>query len=66
MLHQVNPLDPDLSELEAFALRRMLDKREEYVDQGRADAAHGLGTGIWILWRTLKHQRQQPTGWGEL
>jgi hypothetical protein len=66
MLNQVNPLHPALTEMEAFALTRMLEKREQYVGQGRADAAHGIGTGIWILWQALMHGQQRPTGYGDL
>jgi hypothetical protein len=66
MLSEVNPLDARLSELEAIALVKLLEKRAYYVDQGRSREAHGLGTAIWILWRTLTHQSQQPTGFGGL
>ena len=66
MLDAVNPLDPRLSELEAIALAKMLEKRESYVYQGRAREAHGIGTGIYILWNVLMHQPQQETGFGGL
>jgi hypothetical protein len=66
MLHEVNPLDARLTELEAIALVKLLDKRTYYVDQGRSREAHGLGTAIWILWRTLTHQPLQQTYFGEL
>ena len=46
--------DPELIPLEAMALARMLEKRECYVAQGRVREAHGLGTGISIVWDTLK------------
>ena len=66
MLREVNPWHPGLTEQESFALSKMLEKREQYVEQGRADAAHGLGTGIWILWRSLINASQQSTGFGGL
>lgn len=66
MLRDVNPLDPDLTEGESFALTRMLEKRENYVHRGRFAEAHGAGTMIWILWQALKHRRQRETGYGGL
>jgi hypothetical protein len=66
MLREVNPLHPCLNEKESFALTRMLEKREQYVDQGRAFEAHGAGTMIWILWRALTDSPQQATGYGGL
>ena len=65
-LDSVNPLSPELTEPESFALTRMLEKREQYVEQGRFDCAHGAGTMIWILWQSLTYGKQQQTGWGEL
>ena len=65
MLSEVNPLDPDISNVEAIALMKMLQKREQYVEQGRAREAHGAGTMIWILWRTLKEQPLMLTNFGE-
>jgi hypothetical protein len=61
--------DEELLPLEAQALGMMLAKREAYVEQGRAREAHGLGTGIWILWNTLKGympEHEEGTYWGTL
>ena len=67
MLHKINLQDKRLSELEAVALSKMLQKREDYVRQGRGREAHGLGTGAWILWTTLTEGRTlYETGFGEL
>jgi hypothetical protein len=67
MLHEVNPMDVRLTELEAIAMVKLLEKRESYVRQGRSREAHGLGTGIWLLWTTLTHQfNQDSTGFGGL
>jgi hypothetical protein len=44
----------------------MLEKREKYVAQGRNREAHGLGTGIWILWKSLIHESAGNTGYGGL
>lgn len=66
MLREVNPFNPNLTEQESFALSKMLEKREQYVSMGRAKEAHGLGTGIWILWRSLTNSPQQSTGYGGL
>ena len=64
MLQQVDPLDPEVSNVEAIALMKMLEKREQYVTQGRAREAHGAGTMIWILWRTLKEKPLMLTDFG--
>ena len=53
MLSEIQLPDPRITAVEELALCRMLDKREAYVEQGRFRDAHGLGTGIWILWTTL-------------
>lgn len=66
MLREVNPLFPGLTEQESFALSKMLEKREQYANQGRAKEAHGAGTMIWILWRALTDSPQQATGFGGL
>ena len=66
MLKQINLQDERLTELEAVALSKMITKREQYVDQGRAREAHGAGMAIWILWSTLLDGRQYVTNWGEL
>lgn len=66
MLSQINLQDKRLTELEAIALAKMLEKREDYVHQGRGREAHGAGTAIWILWTTLVEGRQYLTGFGEL
>ena len=65
-LEEIDLQDPRITELEAVALAKMLTKREVYVQQGRAREAHGLGTGIVLLWRTLTEGRQYITAWGEL
>jgi hypothetical protein len=66
MLSEVNINDKRLTELEALALQRMLEKRQSYSRAGRARDAHGLGTGIWILWKTLTLEQPDPTGHGGL
>lgn len=66
MLSEIDLNDKRLTELEALALRRMLEKRESYVSAGRARDAHGLGTGIWILWKTLALEQPDSTGYGGL
>ena len=66
MLREVDIRDPRLSEKDSLALVKMLQKREQYVRQGRAKEAHGLGTGIWILWRTLIDEPEGATGYGGL
>ena len=68
----MNPLaeidlgDKRLTELEAISISKMLAKREQYVHEGRGREAHGLGTGIMILWLTLTEGRQYITGFGGL
>lgn len=66
MLSEVNPLDPRITEREGLALQLMLKKRESYVEQGRAREAHGMGTAIWMLWKTLIHEPAGSTGYGSL
>jgi hypothetical protein len=66
MLSEVNPNDERLTELESVALTKMLEKRKQYVREGRARDAHGLGTGIWILWKTLTLEQPDATGYGSL
>jgi hypothetical protein len=65
MLRQVNPYDDELLPVEQSALIKMLRKREQYVEQGRAGEAHGAGTMIWILWNELKadYHDTMPTDW---
>ena len=66
-LHTVDIHDPELLPVERQALALMLDKREQYVDQGRAREAHGAGTMIMILWNTLKGgPHNDITNWGQL
>jgi hypothetical protein len=66
MLKQIDLQDERLTELEAVALAKMLAKREQYVEQGRANAAHGAGAAIWIMWSTITDGRKYITGWAEL
>ena len=65
-LDEVNLQDKRLTELEAIALSKMLQKREQYVHQGRGREAHGIGTGIVIFWRTITDGRDFITNWGQL
>ncbi len=44
---------PHITNQEAVALTLMLDKREQYVEQGRFREAHGAGSMINILWKAL-------------
>lgn len=66
MLSEVNPQDPRITEREALALQLMLRKRESYVEQGRSREAHGMGTAIWMLWKTLINEQTGSTGFGSL
>ena len=67
MLSQINLQDKRLTELEAVSLSKMLQKREDYVHQGRGREAHGAGTMIWLMWVTLTEGRTYyETGYGEL
>ena len=68
MLSQIKLPDTRLSAQEELALCRMINKRESYVEQGRFRDAHGLGTGIWILWATLTGsiEVEQKTNIGDL
>ena len=53
LLKEINLNAEHLTSQEKEALLRMLDKREFYVEQGRFREAHGAGSVIHILWRTL-------------
>lgn len=65
-LVEVNPDDPNLSEMERSALIRMLEKFENYVHRGASKEAHGAGTMILLLWETLtEFQRTEPTNWDD-
>jgi hypothetical protein len=64
MLSEVNPHDSRVLQSEATALLLMLEKREKYISQGRNREAHGLGTGIWILWKSLILESAGSTGFG--
>jgi hypothetical protein len=66
MLSEVNPADPRISSADSLALIKMLEKREQYVGHGRNREAHGMGTGIWILWKTLIQESPGNTGYGGL
>lgn len=65
-LDEVNLQDTRITELEAVALAKMLSKREQYVREGRGREAHGLGTGIVIMWRTITDGREYITNWSSL
>jgi len=66
-LNEIDLNDPILTELEVVAFKTMLDKRESYVEQGRAREAHGAGTMIKILWDTLHDfVDTTPTDFGSL
>jgi len=63
----VNPDAIHLSKLESLMLRRLLEKRGQYLSQGRQREAHGLGQGIHIVWHTIhEFPEQVPTDWGGL
>ena len=68
MLAEVDPYNETLLPEESIALIHMIAKREQYVAQGRAREAHGLGTGIWILWTSLTKtfRPSDLTNWGEI
>jgi hypothetical protein len=67
-LEDIDVYDQELLPVEAQALVRMLEKREQYVNQGRAREAHGAGTMIWIMWTTLKNgvPPEDETSYGSL
>ena len=66
MLNEIDLQDERLTPELRLALYRMLEKREQYVEQGRAREAHGLGTGIYLLWKTLTGGVPKATMLGEL
>ena len=68
MLRQIDLFEDSLLPVERSAIKKMMDKREQYVDQGRAREAHGAGTMIWILYKELTgdFQPTQPTDWAGL
>lgn len=66
MLGEIDLQDERLTPELRLALYRMLQKREQYVDQGRAREAHGLGTGIYILWKTIIGEMPKSTMLGSL
>lgn len=68
MLSQIRLPDARVPPEVEVAMCRMMDKREFYIEQGRFRDAHGLGTGIWILWTTLidKFEPASKTNLGEL
>jgi hypothetical protein len=47
------PATEPLSLSLAMAFERMLEKRSEYLIQGRHREAHGLGAGLLILWTVM-------------
>jgi hypothetical protein len=63
MLRQIDLKDSRLTEVESIALSKMIDKREQYVEQGRSREAHGAGMAIWIFWSTLIDGKPYTTGW---
>lgn len=66
MLGEVDLQDDRLTPELRLALYRMMQKREFYVEQGRAREAHGLGTGIYILWKTVIGQMPASSMLGAL
>ena len=60
MLSQIRLPDARVPPEVEVAMCRMMDKREFYIEQGRFRDAHGLGTGIWILWMTLTGRYEEP------
>lgn len=54
--------DPRVTPLMELALRRMLDRRERYMYEGRDLEARGVGVGIWITWNTLIEQYDPRDG----
>jgi hypothetical protein len=52
-LRRIDIYAPHITDQEATAFTLMFEKREQYVDQGRNREAHGAGTMINILWKTL-------------
>lgn len=49
---QIDFNDPRITPAIELQIRRMLEKRDQYLYQGRDHEARGLGTGIWIVWQT--------------
>lgn len=63
MLRQINPLDDSLTPDVAMALVRLLGK---YKQQHRYLEAQGVGTAAILVWRTIKKEPMNQTGFGGL
>lgn len=53
MIHNIDVTSPDLTNVESMMITAMLEKREEYIRQGRKKEAHGAGTIIWMYWKYI-------------
>lgn len=65
-LDEIDFHDERLTPEMKLALYRMMQKREFYVDQGRSREAHGLGTGVYILWKTIVGEMPKSSMLGNL
>lgn len=66
MLRQINPLDDSLTPDVAMALVRLLGKYKQYKQQHRYLEAQGVGTAAILVWRTIKKEPMNQTGFGGL
>ena len=65
ILARVDPGAGWLTKEESVALHMMKDKHQRYVAKGRTKEAHGIATGVLILWQALQRAPIIDTGWGE-
>jgi hypothetical protein len=64
MLSNVNVQDRRLTDVDAVVLTRLMQKRDEYITQGRSKEAHGVARSIRIHWEVCTDARRYSTGWG--
>lgn len=57
VLGKIDLDDPRLIPIEELALRRMQEKRDQYIWQGRDLEARGVGTAMLLFWLTLTEQK---------
>lgn len=66
MLKQINPFDNDLTMRESMVLVRLLEKYRQYTLQERPMEAKGVGTAALMMWKTIKSEPINQTGYGAL
>lgn len=64
-LEDVDPHDPRLTKREGICIALMLDKREQYVAQGRFDEGHGAGRMLRIAFDCFVENPVAKTGFGD-